>query len=117
MISLKGFYDLREILNKNSVEIQVSDQLEKNKVDVLWMDEFKNFKKIVRNGKETGVIYKEYGRNKFAVTYEQDTAGIFEYFKLNNWHGHKHIIRLIKNDSSEKIECNVEIFGPDAKNK
>ncbi|WP_053978599.1 hypothetical protein [Mangrovimonas xylaniphaga] len=116
LISLKRFYDVRESLNKNSFDFVISDDLQKDKIDVYWSTDYKHLKKIISSGKQTGLKYKEYGKNTFIVTYDQDTVGRFGYFKFNNWHSHQHIVKLTKTDHSI-IDFKVEIYGPDAKNK
>ncbi len=112
---LNGVYEIRDYLNQNSIEINVSNELKIEKVDIIWTGEFRRPEKIVSKGKETGIIYKEYGKNTFVIIYDKDTVGAFRYFKGNNWYGHEHVIQLTKNNKN--IQCNIDIFGPNAKTK
>lgn len=105
------FYELREHFNKNSIFIYTKNNLDINKVDVYWSSEI-NSGHIIKNGKETDLIFKEYGPNEIIVLYDKDTIKKFIYFKSNNWHGNKHLISLSKNEN-EKIEAEIKIIGPD----
>lgn len=103
-------YELREYMNPNSIEINTSNNLNINRINIYWNSETKAGQ-IVKNGKETNLIFKEYGPNSFTVLYEKDTIKQFTYFKTNNWHGHKHIISLSRNN--ENIKTEFKIIGPD----
>jgi hypothetical protein len=108
-----GFYDIRELLNKNSVTIKTDLSLTPDKVNIYWTPEIGPSQKIVDRGQELPLVYKEYGPNKFTVTYDHDTVGEFSYWKMNKWHGHHHIIELTQN-SKGNIELSVQVSGPDA---
>jgi hypothetical protein len=113
IVSPTGFYDIREFLNQNSITIRTDNKLDKTKVDVFWTPEMGRTLKVVDNGEELDIIYKEYGPNLFTVIYNHDTVGTFSYFKTNNWHGHRHVIKLTLTDKGD-IKCNVGVSGPDA---
>ena len=112
-ISPSSFYKIRAKLNLDSIEVRADKNLDVNKVDIYWTPEFGPSRKIVERGQELPLIYKEYGPNRFTVTYDQDTVGEFSYWKMNNWHGHYHLIELTQN-SKGKIEFSVQVTGPDA---
>ncbi len=105
------FYELREYLNQNSIELVTNDNLNSNEITIYWQSEVNNGE-VIKNGQLTDLIYKEYGINRFSILYKKDTIKKFMYFKSNNWHGHKHIIVLSKLNDTE-VEANVEIVGPD----
>ncbi len=105
------FYQLREYFNQNSIVINTDDNLDINRVNIYWVSET-NDGQIIKNGRSTGLIFKEYGPNKFTILYERDTIKKFMYYKSNNWHGHKHLISLSK-EKNKKIEVSVQIIGPD----
>ncbi len=105
------FYEMREYLNQNSIVINTDDNLDINKVNIYWVSET-NDGQIIKNGQSTGLIFKEYGPNRFTILYERDTIKKFMYYKSNNWHGHKHLISLSK-EKNKKTEVSVEIIGPD----
>lgn len=105
------FYELREYLNQNSIELITNDNLNSSNVTIHWQSEVSNGE-VIKNGQLTDLIYKEYGINRFSILYKKDTIKKFMYFKSNNWHGHKHKIVLSKLNDTE-VEANVEIIGPD----
>ena len=110
MYNSSKFYELREYLNKNSISINTNNNLDINKVDVYWYSDFKNGQ-IIKNGKATNLVFKEYGPNKFVILYDKDTVKEFIYGKSNSWHGHKHLISLSK--KNKNIEVEIKIVGPD----
>ncbi len=107
-----NYYTVREALNPNRIELELEGNLDMEKVDVWWHSNFDKKYKIVESGRVMDKIYKQYGRNYFIVLYDNDTVGLFNYFKYNNWHGHNHIIKL-KYSKSREIEISVKIDGPD----
>ena len=112
LLFVKNYYDVRDFLNPNSFDFELSKKIDKTKIDVYWNTDFKNSIKIISKGQSTGEIYKKYGKNIFTVTYENDTVGTFQYFKFNNWHGHEHLVKLTENNNSE-ITFDIKIKGPD----
>ncbi len=107
------YYELREYLNKNSMIIKTTKNIDIDKVDVYWFSDFKSGQ-VIKSGKTTNLVYKEYGSNRFVVLYKKDTVKKFVYGKSNNWHGHKHIISLSKKEN-KNIKVEVQIIGPDIK--
>ena len=107
LISSYDIYVVREIFNPNSLTIEVGSDLDKNKVDVYWGNSLNSSTKIVENGVELDVIYKEYGGITFIVTYENDSIGSFGTFRTSNWRAYNHVIQLNKLEGI--VTCTGEI--------
>lgn len=93
----------RDALNKNKIEITTSKNLNINNVNVFWNSEKGPFGQIVKNGKVTDFVFKEYGINTITLLYNKDTIKIVSYIKTANWQGVKHFIELKKDEQNNVV--------------
>lgn len=98
--------------NKNSIELEVQEGLDPNKVKVeltIWGTAYKDVP-IIENGSKN-LIPKDYGENDWYLSYGEKAFGVFRHFKTNNWHDHHY--KLYFYEEEGQISCDVEIQGPD----
>jgi hypothetical protein len=95
----------------NSIELITKDDLKIDNVKIYWECQ-KNKRVLLRDGKKNlNRIIPCYGGNLFTVYYDDiKKVGIW-HVKYNNWHYHKYIFILYKENG--KIRVNLNITGPD----
>ncbi len=107
---------LAHYLNKNTLDLEVAEGLQEEKVKIklsIWATEFQD-STIVENG-SVNSIPKGYGENNWALSYGDNAHGAFRHFKTNNWHDHHYAFYFYQ--EGEQLLCDVEIFGPDERDK
>jgi len=102
---------VRNKLNPNIVKVETVGEIDREKVKVIWTS-YQKSKVVFENGKDLKKYFKEYGKNKFQVFYDNDLVGEFGQFKYNNWHGQEYKI-LLEVDTLNKIQYSVVVVGPD----
>ncbi len=94
----------------NQFKLSISDNLDKNKVEILW-----NNKSIYKNGCFDNHIIKQeryiYGENIFLIIYDQKRIKEFTQYKFNNWHYYKYTFSIKNTDNMLKTE--LEVIGVD----
>ncbi len=105
-------YLKRNAANQNTVEVQVSSDLNIKDYSIRWGSIEDQQKVIFENGNDTDTHYKRYGKNRFYV-YEKDSLiAQFGQFKYNNWHGHLYTFNISK--SGDKANVTWKVYGPDS---
>ncbi len=103
---------LAHFLNKNSLELEMHDGLELDKLQLsisITATEYKD--EIIFDGKSKHTIPKEYGENDWYISYDNKYSTSFRHFKTNNWHDHNYSFNIRR--QGDGIVCNVKIEGPD----
>lgn len=116
------------IWNSNKVQINVENELSKNKVKIEHgisvntinrandLDLFKDREKytVVFDGKQRRKIENEYGENDFLITYNDEFYLSFRQFKFNRRHQHNYKFKFKKSKNFPIVE--VDIKGKDGMN-
>ena len=112
LICSKFYYKIREFMNPNYLHVSTDKNLDLSKVKIMWMSELLAPSIIFENGNQLDIKFKEYGKNKFHVYYDDKLLHTFSHFKANNWHGNEYYIMIYFHDKI--IRVNTRIIGPDS---
>ena len=107
---------IAHFLNKNTIEVEVEGDLDKEKIEIrlsIRGTEFDDIK--IYNKDSVNTIPKAYGENEWFISYDEKNYGVFRHFKTNNWHDHHYSFVFYKKD--EQVFCDVQITGPDQMDK
>ncbi|WP_420551356.1 hypothetical protein [Tenacibaculum aiptasiae] len=111
IIYIEFYYEIREFMNPNSLYV-TTNNLDINKVKIKWTSELSPPLIVFEKGNQLDVKFKEYGKNKFYVYYDDELVHAFGHFKSNNWHGNEYYIKLFPDNGT--IYGNSQIIGPDS---
>jgi len=103
-------------LNKNSIDVEVIDDLNKEKIKIelsIWGTNYEDIT-ILEKGSMNS-IPKDYGENDWFLSYDRKNHGVFRHFKTNNWHDHHYSFVFYKKNG--EVLCDVQIDGPDQMDK
>ena len=103
-------------LNKNSIDIEVENDLIKERIKIKLSIRGTDFQDItiVENG-SINTIPKGYGENDWFLSYNKKNYGVFRHFKTNDWHDHHYSFRFYSNNG--EVLCDIRIDGPDQMSK
>ncbi len=98
------------VFNMNQFKLDISENLDKNKVEILW-----NNKNIYKNGCFNNNIVKQqrhiYGENIFVIIYDSKKIKEFTQYKFNNWNYYKYSFYIKNIDNMFKAK--LEVIGLD----
>lgn len=101
---------LAHFINKNSISIEVSDELKKEKLKIkLFITVNMEDVDVLKNGL-TYSIPKRYGENDWYFSYDESAFGKFRHFKTNSNYDHDYSFSFYKKEGL--IFCNIVITGP-----
>ncbi|WP_139959503.1 hypothetical protein [Flavicella sediminum] len=107
---------LAHFLNKNSIDIEVENDLNEEMVKIEFSILGTDFEDItIVENESINPIPKGYGENDWFLSYDEKKYGVFRHFKTNNWHDHHYSFSFYKNKG--EVLCDVQIDGPDQMNK
>ncbi len=112
MIYSKFHYEIREFMNPNSLYVTTDENLDISKVKIKWDSPLATPTIIFDRGICMYMKFKEYGKNKFYVYYDNELVENFGHFKVNNWHGNEYYVNLFY--ENETICVDSKIIGPDS---
>lgn len=103
---------LKHYINKNSIEVQVDDGIDLDKIKIELLIKGTDYKNIdIFNNGSTYSIPKEYGENDWNLSYNETSFGALRHFKTNNHHDHNYSFYFYEYEGL--LMCYVKIDGPD----
>lgn len=99
------------LINRDNYLEVKTNTLDLNKIEILWQKEYNDPKIIFQNAIPKEKIGYQYGHNMFTVKYEQNEISEVGHFKTNNWHTHKYLFILDKEQSNYVLKFTAD--GPD----
>jgi len=102
---------ISNILNDNNNIKVVCKNINNQKLTIKWISEQSGDKLIFSDGKQSGRINNEYGKNGFIIYYKDKEICNCGHFKTNDWHTHDYYFSLQNNHDTILLE--FEASGPD----
>ena len=107
---------IAHFLNKNSISIDVDEELQLDKIKLELSIESSSVQdRIIAQNGQTKSIPKGYGENDWRLIYDDKYYASFRHFKTNNWHDHHYSFSFYK--AHGNVYCNFQIDGPDEMGK